>query len=228
MQQAIVKAKHLNNDCESLIQAYQKKKKSFDENPLVYNYFCLLYTSILHNPLDLICIPCILICLLWYISSPYYLDIYKYLAFHHRHIHISWRILFLSWVFYMADKVWFHPLWFLDILQVLWILHPDWCYVLNLHRYSVALYTHHEKQHYRADCLVLLYYAVQIHVYHRMSDLYMQSISVFLPYGSIRFLGLSCLPLLILSLFLLNAKLNKKKNKENSQNKRKSLIKVNE
>lgn len=41
MQQAIVKAKHLNNDCESLIQAYQKKKKSFDENPLVYNYLVL-------------------------------------------------------------------------------------------------------------------------------------------------------------------------------------------
>ena len=41
MQQAIVKAKHLNNDCESLIQAYKKKKKSFDENPLVYNYLVL-------------------------------------------------------------------------------------------------------------------------------------------------------------------------------------------
>ena len=31
-----------------------------------------------------------------------------------------------------------------------------------------------------------------------------------------------------LTAFVLNAKLNKKKNKENSQNKRKSLIKVNE
>ena len=40
-QQDIVKAKHAGKDCQELIQTYQKKKKMFDENPIVYNYLVL-------------------------------------------------------------------------------------------------------------------------------------------------------------------------------------------
>ncbi len=41
MQQEIVKRKHQGIDCIDFIQDYQKKKKNFDENPLVYNYLSL-------------------------------------------------------------------------------------------------------------------------------------------------------------------------------------------
>lgn len=41
LQKQIVKQKHLGNDCQKLILEYQDRKKSFDENPLVYNYLIL-------------------------------------------------------------------------------------------------------------------------------------------------------------------------------------------
>ena len=41
MQQEIVQCKHSQIDCEELINEYQKKKKAFDENPVIYNYLAL-------------------------------------------------------------------------------------------------------------------------------------------------------------------------------------------
>lgn len=41
MQQAIVKCKHQQGECQELILKYETKKKDFDENPLVYNYLIL-------------------------------------------------------------------------------------------------------------------------------------------------------------------------------------------
>jgi len=38
MQKRIVQLKHHGVDCDDVLQEYSKKKKSFDENPLVYNY----------------------------------------------------------------------------------------------------------------------------------------------------------------------------------------------
>lgn len=41
LQKQIVKQKHLGIDCQELILEYEKRKKSFDENPIVYNYLVL-------------------------------------------------------------------------------------------------------------------------------------------------------------------------------------------
>ncbi|MEG0592095.1 MAG: YlbF family regulator [Coprobacillus sp.] len=41
LQKQIVKEKHLGNDCQELIQEYEIRKKSFDENPIVFNYLVL-------------------------------------------------------------------------------------------------------------------------------------------------------------------------------------------
>lgn len=41
LQKKIVNLKHQQEDCGDLIRVYQEKKKSFDENPLVYNYLIL-------------------------------------------------------------------------------------------------------------------------------------------------------------------------------------------
>jgi len=41
LQQEIVNKKHQNIDCTLLIQDYEKKKKSFDENPILFNYLSL-------------------------------------------------------------------------------------------------------------------------------------------------------------------------------------------
>ena len=49
-----------------------------------------------------------------------------------------------------------------------------------------------------------------------------------MAYKSPKILDLSTVSHSVIRGLVLNAKLNKKKNKENSQNKRKSLIKVNE
>lgn len=38
MQKKIVVSKHHGRDCQQLIEKYHKKKKIFDENPLVCNY----------------------------------------------------------------------------------------------------------------------------------------------------------------------------------------------
>lgn len=38
MQKEIVNLKHQGSDCHELIEQYQRKKRLFDENPLVYNY----------------------------------------------------------------------------------------------------------------------------------------------------------------------------------------------
>lgn len=41
LQKQIVKEKHLGTDCQELIQEYEERKKSFDENPIVFNYLVL-------------------------------------------------------------------------------------------------------------------------------------------------------------------------------------------
>lgn len=41
LQQQIVNQKHLHIDCTELIEEYEKKKKSFDENPILFNYLVL-------------------------------------------------------------------------------------------------------------------------------------------------------------------------------------------
>ena len=41
MQKDIVNQKHQGIDCTFLIQDYEKKKKEFDENPIIYNYLSL-------------------------------------------------------------------------------------------------------------------------------------------------------------------------------------------
>lgn len=41
LQKEIVNQKHLGINCDLLIETYEKKKKSFDENPIVYNYLIL-------------------------------------------------------------------------------------------------------------------------------------------------------------------------------------------
>ena len=52
MQQDIVNAKHHNLNCDALVDEYSLKKKSFDENPLVYNY--LVYKQEVNELLSLI------------------------------------------------------------------------------------------------------------------------------------------------------------------------------
>lgn len=41
MQQEIVQCKHHQYECQELIDSYEKKKKMFHENPIVYNYLML-------------------------------------------------------------------------------------------------------------------------------------------------------------------------------------------
>lgn len=41
LQKHIVNQKNQGNDCSKIIQEYQKKKKEYEENPLVYNYLQL-------------------------------------------------------------------------------------------------------------------------------------------------------------------------------------------
>jgi len=42
-QQDIVNLKHQGKECQTLIESYQRKKKQFDEHPIVYNY--LMYKA---------------------------------------------------------------------------------------------------------------------------------------------------------------------------------------
>ncbi len=41
LQQEIVNQKHHQSHCDNLLHEYELKKKSFDENPILYNYFIL-------------------------------------------------------------------------------------------------------------------------------------------------------------------------------------------